>query len=469
MIGAVLICWSCDLELANQLAAIRMKKMAERIWVETLGCPKNQVDSDKLGFRANRAGYLPAAEPQQADLIVVNTCAFIESAREESISTILEMADLKKTGGRLVVTGCMAERYQAELATELPEVDVVVGFGGDFLVSQTSVASGFVGQTSVAIGSKPAKTAFHSDTTFALPEMDLLNLARARSDSPWAYLKVAEGCDRRCGFCAIPSFRGKQRSRRIEEILAEAATLDVKELVLVAQDLASYGRDIYGRPRLVELIELLRRQVDWVRLLYIYPSELKPELIESIIGTGVPYFDLSLQHVSRPLVKRMRRFGSGELFLKRVAEIRKLEPGATLRSSFIIGYPGETEQDHRALLDFLEEAQLDWVGLFAYSREDGTFSANLDGDVDSELAMQRLREASELQDQITRRRRDSQVGRELDVLVDSVGVARSYMEAPEIDGIIKVGADLRVGGFQRVRVTSSTGPDLTAEPCELGV
>ena len=217
----------------------------------------------------------------------------------------------------------------------------------------------------VTIGAKPGPP---------LPSFDLLNLPRPRAPAPWAYLKVAEGCDRACGFCAIPSFRGKQRSRSIDDLLAEVDQLGAREIVLVAQDLAAYGRDQgVGRRDIVPLVRAVAERVDWVRLLYLYPSDLTDELIETILGTGVPYFDLSLQHVSAPLVRRMRRWGDGERFAERIAAIRAVEPGAAFRSNFIVGYPGETEADHDELLEFVEAVQLDWCGFFAFSREEGTY------------------------------------------------------------------------------------------------
>jgi ribosomal protein S12 methylthiotransferase len=383
----------------------------ERYWVETLGCPKNQVDSDKLTGRLISEGLEAAARPEDADLVVVNTCAFIEAAREESIDTILALAGARRPGARLVVTGCLAERAGAELAEALPEVDAVAGFG-----------------VPVTLGRKA-------------PSFDLLNLPRPKSEAPWAYVKVAEGCDRTCGFCAIPSFRGPQRSRTEESILAEVDALEVAEIVLVAQDLASYGRDVGRKGAIVPLVETVAARVDRVRLLYLYPSELGDRLVDVICATGVPYFDLSLQHASKPLLRRMRRWGDGDRFLRRIDDIRRREPTAAFRSSFI---------------------QLDWAGFFSYSREEGTFAADLDGAVDAGLVAERLLELSELQDRITAVRRSDLIGEIVEVLVDEPGVGRSHREAPEIDGIIAVPEDLPVGGFAKVTITGAAGPDLEA-------
>jgi len=303
--------------------------------------------------------------------------------------------------------------------------------------------------------------------------MDLLNLPRPRSERPWAYVKVAEGCDKACGFCAIPSFRGPQRSRPIEAVLDEVAALQVREVVLVAQDLAAYGRDrdsdgridvASGTTPIAALVRAVAAEVDRVRLLYLYPSEMTDELVELIATGPVPYFDLSLQHVSAPLVRRMRRWGDGERFLARIDAIRTMRPDAAFRSNFIVGYPGETEDDHDQLLDFVESARLDWCGFFAYSAEDGTYAASLDGAVEPGLVGDRLAELRELQDTITGRARDALVGERTVVLVDEVGVARSHREAPEIDGIIEVPDTLAVGELHLVEITAAAGPDLTAEP-----
>jgi ribosomal protein S12 methylthiotransferase len=274
---------------------------------------------------------------------------------------------------------------------------------------------------------------------------------------------VAEGCDRRCGFCAIPSFRGRQRSRLPEAILEEVERLAVREVVLVAQDLASYGRDL-GRKSIERLVRDVAERVERVRLLYLYPSELTDGLIDVIGDTGCPYFDLSLQHVSRAHLRRMRRFGDGRRFAERIEAIRDRHPEAAFRSSFIVGYPGETEEDHDSLLAFLETADLDWAGFFPFSEEPGTYAAGLAGKVDPALAAERLAEAAEIQDGVTARRRRALVGTVTTVLVDSPGVARSHREAPEIDGVVVVPEDLPVGEWATVVVTGAVGPDLEARP-----
>lgn len=431
--------------------------MSQRFYIETLGCPKNDVDSDKLVGALLADGMEATDDAALADLVVVNTCAFIDDARRESIDTILALDEQRRTGSRLVVTGCMAERYGDELAAELPEVDQVAGFGQAFNVTPetrdgTEVPAG-AQRKLIPVSSTP------------LPEFDLLNLPRPKSAVPWAYVKIAEGCDRSCGFCAIPSFRGPQRSRDVDSILAEVEQLDVREIVLVAQDLASYGKDRpdeLGAGSIVPLVNAVAGAVDRVRLLYLYPSDLSDGLIDAICDTGVPYFDLSLQHVSKPLLRRMRRWGDGQRFLDRIADIRDREPDAAFRSNFIVGYPGETEADHDQLLHFVEEAQLDWCGFFSYSREDGTYAADLDGAVDPGLMNERLAELRELQDDITAARRDTLIGQTLRVLVDSVGVGRSHREAPEIDGVVHLDEALVPGTIVDVDIVDALGPDLVA-------
>ena len=423
--------------------------MTRRYWVETLGCPKNQVDSDKLVGTLVADGMAPADSPDAADLVVVNTCAFIEAARQESVDTVLALADAAPDA-ELVVTGCLAERYGTELADALPEVDVVAGFGQAFVPAHAGHGAGSA--VAVELGRRRA-----------VPDFDLLNLPRPAASAPWAYVKVAEGCDRACGFCAIPSFRGPQRSRRLDDVVAEVDALDVREVVLVAQDLAAYGRDQgVGQRAIVPLVEAVAERVDRVRLLYLYPSDLTDELVEAVLATGVAYFDLSLQHVSAPLMRRMRRWGDGDRFLDRIAAIRSVAPHAAFRSNFIIGYPGETEADHDRLLEFVDAAQLDWCGLFAYSPEDGTHAAGLDQVVPAGLAAERLAEVSQRCDEITALGRDRLVGERLEVLVDAPGVGRSWREAPEIDGVVLIDGDAEVGAMVAVEVTASLGVDVAA-------
>ena len=439
--------------------------VAERFYVETLGCPKNAVDSDKVVASLLADGLTPADRAEDADLVVVNTCAFIDAARQESIDVALALSDSRKAGARLVLTGCMAERYGDELAAALPEADAVVGFANEGALVDV-----------VLRGRKPTGV------------RDLLELPRPAPRAPWAYVKVAEGCDRACAFCAIPSFRGAQRSRTIESIEVEVAALvhgGVAEIVLVAQDLAWYGRDIGEpgslAPLLRRLDRLAPRGLARIRLLYLYPSEVKDPLVSTMLElpTVVPYFDLSLQHASATLLRRMKRWGSGERFLGAIDAIRAQEPDATFRSSFIVGFPGETEDDHDQLLTFLRSARLDWAGFFPFSPEDGTAAVQLDGVVDAAVAAERLRECTDIQEPISQAARDGIVGQTVDVIVDaiesdddghSVLVGRTHREAPEIDGVVRVaGAHGRAGARIQVEITGAIGPDLMGVPILAGV
>ena len=416
--------------------------MVQRYYIETLGCPKNQVDSDKIAGKLMSDGLVATDDASKADVVVVNTCAFIEEARKESIDTMLSLDDTRKRSSRLIVTGCMAERYGDELAEALPEADQVAGFGVPLQLTRKPIA-----------------------VTGEIPKFDLLNLPRPKSTSPWAYVKIAEGCDRSCGFCAIPSFRGPQRSRDVASILTEVEELEAREIVLIAQDLASYGKDRpdeLGAGSIVQLVRDVAAMADWVRLLYLYPSDLSDELIDAILDTGVPYFDLSLQHASKEHLRRMKRWGDGPRFLERIARIRTLSPEAAFRSNFIVGYPGETEEDHDQLLSFVREAQLDWCGFFAFSPEDGTHALTLPNRVEEGLMNERLAELRELQDNISAERRDLLLGETIEVLVDEPGIARSFREAPEIDGVVQVPEHLEVGRFHTVVVEQVFGPDLIA-------
>lgn len=433
-----------------------------RFHVETLGCPKNAVDSEKVSATLRADGLVRADGPEDADLVVVNTCAFVEAARQESIDTILALGDRRKPHARLVVTGCLAERAGAELATALPEVDHVVGFGGEAELAPV-----------VMSGRKPTGV------------RDLLELERDAPSTPWAYVKVAEGCDRACAFCAIPSFRGPQRSRQPDSVVAEAAALvggGVSELILVAQDLASYGRDVGERSALVALLrrlhELERDGLSRLRLLYLYPSEVRDPLVTTMLelDTVVPYFDLSLQHAAAPLLRAMRRPGSGTRFLEMIEAIRARQPDAVFRSSFISGFPGEVESHHEELIEFLAAARLDWAGFFPFSAEDGTPAAAYDARVPPEIVSERLVELAEVQEPITAAARRVLIGSEVEVLVDgtlhepgSPMVGRTWREAPEIDGIVRLVGDTwaRPGAVVSAEVIDTEGPDLEATPVAL--
>jgi ribosomal protein S12 methylthiotransferase len=430
------------------------RSSGRRFYIETLGCPKNAVDSEKVVASLLADGLEPAPA-DEADLVVVNTCAFIDAARQESIDAALALSDVRKLGARLVVTGCMAERYGDELAAALPEADAVVGFADEGALADI-----------VLRGRKPTGV------------RDLLELPRPASQTPWAYVKVAEGCDRACAFCAIPSFRGAQRSRAPQAIEAEARALveqGVTEIVLVAQDLAWYGRDA-GEPGslapLLHRLDALRENgLARVRLLYLYPSEVRDPLVATMLElpSVVPYFDLSLQHAAAGLLRRMKRWGNGDRFRAIIDGIRAQEPDAAFRSSFIVGFPGETEADHETLLNFLGDVRLDWAGFFAFSKEDGTPAATMDGVVADMLVHERLRECSDVQQPITASARAALLGETVDVLVDGASdddvVGRTFREAPEIDGVVRIVGDLfaRPGALVRATVCGVEGPDLEAK------
>ncbi|MGZ8754808.1 MAG: 30S ribosomal protein S12 methylthiotransferase RimO [Acidimicrobiia bacterium] len=427
------------------------------VWLTTLGCAKNQVDSEKLTAMLAEAGYTEATDPARADVVMVNTCAFIEAAREESVETILELEQAKKPEANLVVLGCMAQRFGAEISEALPEADAVLGLD----------------RYGELIGTLDRLTNWQPVGLRRSP-MDILHAVdRPAPTLPYAYVKVAEGCDKPCTFCAIPLIRGKQRSRRpvnIHEEMSALAAGGVQEIVLVAQDLASYGRDIHAPGGLVELlrfvsdIEGLRR----LRLLYLYPKEIRPALIEEMAANPliVPYFDLSLQHAEERLLRAMRRPGNGTRYLDLIARIRATAPAAALRSSFIVGFPGETGDDVETLAEFLRAARLDWAGFFPYSAEDGTPAANLPGRLDPEEVTERLRYLQAIQDDLTHQANGEQIGRAFDVLIDQVEdgvpVGRTYREAPDIDGMVMLDRG-EPGEWVQAVITASYGVDLAAK------
>jgi ribosomal protein S12 methylthiotransferase len=431
---------------------------APTVWLTTLGCSKNQVDSDKITAVLGDAGYGDASDPESADIVMVNTCAFIEDARRESIDTILDLAQAKRGDAKLVVMGCMAQRYEQELVEALPEADAVIGLDRyPELVDELDSLTGW--QPVNFIG-------------FKRSHMDILDAVRRPTPStPFAYVKVAEGCNKTCSFCAIPLIRGKQRSRAGEGIVAEIEGLvdaGVREVVLVAQDLAAYGRDngVGSIERLVEQsasVDGLGR----LRLYYLYPREIRQDLIDMMAGHRViaDYFDLSLQHSSPSLLRSMRRPGSGDQHLALIERIRDAAPDAATRSSFIVGYPGETEADVEGLAEFLIAAQLDWAGFFPYSAEEGTDAALMPDQVPHDVISERLRYIHEIQDEITTARNGATVGRTLRILVDQVEdgqpVGRSYREAPEIDGVILLDKG-EAGEWLSARIDGAYGTDLAA-------
>jgi ribosomal protein S12 methylthiotransferase len=469
----------------------------------TLGCGRNEVDSQNAAGMLAAAGYRLVDDPEQADAVVVNTCAFVEAAKRESIETVLDATALKDHGRArtVLVTGCLAERYTEELRVELPEADAIVPFadygrlpellggvpGGNGTALGTTVRGGPAGLPSlVPAGLRALPMVFPTPAGAAFP-------ARAPARGPVALVKLAEGCDRDCSFCAIPSFRGRFRSRRPTEVLDEVAWLTgqgVSEVCLVAENSTSYGKDLGGREALIHLlrdlagVDGLRR----VRLNYLQPDELTPGLLEEMAANPVvcSYFDLSLQHASGPVLRRMRRGGSAARFLDLVGRIRALDPDAAFRSNFILGFPGEGKADVRQLEAFLEAARLDWVAFFAWSPEDGTAALELDGRVPAATARARVERAQGLQDRVLAELQQGWVGRRLEVLVERVeadGAAegRSFREAPDSDGVVRVEAapgsirrgpgnpegvprSIRVGEYLPVVVTAAQGPELLARP-----
>lgn len=424
----------------------------------TLGCAKNQVDSDKLEAMLSEAGYVAVDRVGDADVLMINTCAFVEDARRESVETILSVRSAGKKGASTVVLGCMAQRFGMEVSDALPEVDAVLGL--DRYNELVPALDRMTGSQPVMIRRRPI--------------MDILHrVERPAPTTPYAYVKVAEGCDKPCTFCAIPLIRGKQRSRRPSEIRSEVERLvaeGVTEVVLVAQDLAAYGRDLDDSHRKPDITGLLRfltevERVHSLRLLYLYPREIRPALVGEIASNPkvADYFDLSLQHATRRLLRAMKRPGGGDSYLALIDEIRRQSPEGALRSSFIVGFPGETDDDVEELAEFLGEARLDWAGFFPYSAEAGTPAADLVGRIPSEEVGERLRHLQAIQDDITAEANLDQVGRRLEVLVDQIEdglpVGRSYRQAPEIDGMILLDHG-EPGEWVDAEVTAAFGADL---------
>jgi ribosomal protein S12 methylthiotransferase len=426
------------------------------VWLTTLGCAKNQVDSEKLTAMLAEAGYTQATDPARADVVMVNTCAFIEEAREESVETILELEQAKKPEANLVVLGCMAQRFGAEISEALPEADAVLGL--DRYGELVGTLDRLTNWQPVGLRRSP---------------MDILHAVnRPAPTVPYAYVKVAEGCDKPCTFCAIPLIRGGQRSRRPIEIRDEVSGLveaGVKEVVLVAQDLAAYGRDAEEAWNIVDLLRFTAdvEGLHALRLLYLYPREIRPALIEEMATnqTIAPYFDLSLQHASSELLRGMKRPGDGDRYRELIGEIRDAAPHATLRSSFIVGFPGETDDHVEELADFLVDAQLDWAGFFPFSAEEGTPAAEFNGQIPRDEIEDRLRHLQEIQDDITASANLATLGEVTSVLVDQVEdgvpVGRSRREAPEIDGMITLDVGTP-GQLVRAEIVGSFGPDREA-------
>lgn len=454
------------------------------IYFVSLGCPKNQVDTELMLGQVEAAGHELVQVPEGADVIVVNTCAFIDAAKEESVDTILEMAQIQKgTGkakGKLVVTGCLAQRYADELAKDIPEIDHILG-SADF----QSLAKALAPEATVTLPSgkakakkKPLPVIQVSETPTYIYDHEAPRKRIGAAHS--AYVKIAEGCDRPCSFCIIPKLRGPQRSRTIDDIVAEARGLaagGARELNLIAQDLTRYGWDQGSSPASRQtLAQLLRAlgevDVDWIRLHYTFPSAFDDELIDTIASQPkvVKYIDVPLQHISDGMLKRMRRGHSSRVTRELVKQLRTRIDDVVIRTTFIVGHPGETPEEFEELCEFVAESKFDRAGAFTYSVEPGTTSAMLPHRVPEDVMAERQQRLMEIQRQISRDRNEAMVGKEIEVLVDGVSSETEYLlegrwygQAPGIDGVTYL-ADGRVpaGSLVKARVTQASDYDLAA-------
>jgi len=468
--------------LAGSLNAIMTTDTPLSVALVTLGCTRNEVDSEELAGRLAAGGFRLVADASEADTVVVNTCGFVEQAKKDSVDTLLEAADLKETGKAqaVVAVGCMAERYGKELADSLPEADAVLGFDDypDIASKLRAIVNGEAHHPHTPKDRRlllPISPVERDAAAVSTPGFDDL---RARlDDGPWAPLKLASGCDRRCTFCAIPTFRGSFVSRRPSDVLHEAQWLahqGVKELFLVSENSTSYGKDL-GDLRLLETLLPELAAVDGierVRVSYLQPAETRPGLIEAIAGTpGVaPYFDLSFQHASHAVLRRMKRFGDPESFLGLLDRVRTLAPTAGVRSNVIVGFPGETEQDLEILCDFLVAARLDVTGVFGYSDEEGTEAAGFDDllKLDEDEVRARFEHVQSLVEELNAQRAEERIGEYVDVLVESTDdgevVGRAAHQGPEVDGTTALlGSTAAVGDIVRAEVVATDGVDLVAK------
>ncbi|MCW2888020.1 MAG: MiaB-like tRNA modifying enzyme YliG [Streptosporangiaceae bacterium] len=465
----------------------------------TLGCARNEVDSEELAARLESSGWTLVGDSDEAGVVVVNTCGFIDAAKKDSIDTLIEAHD---SGAKVVAAGCMAERYGNELAEALPEADAVISFD-DYTSIGERLDDVLAGRRREAHMPRDRRTLLpltpveRAATHTHIPGHGVVDLPeglapptgprvlrRRLGGGPVAPLKLASGCDRRCTFCAIPAFRGSYVSRPPAEVLEEARWLaghDVRELVLVSENSTSYGKDLGNLRALETLLPDLAAvgKISRVRVSYLQPAELRPGLVATLCSTpGVaPYFDLSFQHASGPVLRRMRRFGDAERFLGLLEQIRAQVPEAGVRSNFIVGFPGETEEDLSELTGFLSAARLDAIGIFGYSDEEGTEAATLEGKLDHDEVAARLAEVSALAEEFTAQRAEERIGSLVEVLIEEVSAegeaeGRAAHQAPEVDGIVTVlsgevsgqsGGKPVVGEIVRARVTASAGVDLIAE------
>jgi ribosomal protein S12 methylthiotransferase len=431
----------------------------------SLGCPKNTVDSERMLGKLAQDGYALTPDADGADVVVVNTCGFIEPARQESLAVIREMLDLKKQGrvGAVVVAGCLAERQKDLLWEQVPDVDQVVGvFGREEIAAVLDRA---------VAGQREQRALFRPAPVRALEDTARLRITPRH----YAYLKVSEGCDRTCTFCAIPAMRGRHVTKPIEEVVREARELaadGVRELVVVAQDTTYYGMDLYGRPRLADLVRELDTidGVEWVRLLYCYPEHVTDELLDALGGSAkvIPYLDMPLQHINDRMLRRMQRRVTRRSTEELLTRLRQALPGLVLRTTFIVGFPGETDEEFAELDAFVREAKFERCGVFTYSREPGTPADRLPGHLPEDVKQERRDRLMATQQQVAFAWTNAQVGRELAVIVDGPDPefanhvhARGVADAPEIDALVRVkGKALHPGDFARVKVTAADGYDL---------
>ena len=436
-----------------------------KIALESLGCSKNLVDAEIMMGILNRKGYKLVGNMEEADIALVNTCGFIESAKQESIETILEIARLKETANLklLIVTGCLAQRYSDELKEEIPEIDAIVGTGSYQNIDE--IVSGL---------EKENKIVSLNDIEFVYNE----DLPRyVSTPSYMAYLKISEGCDKHCTYCIIPKLRGKQRSRKIEDIVAEAKDLaarGVKELVVIAQDSTMYGSDIYGKAVLPELLEELAQVegIKWIRIMYSYPESITEELVQVIkkYDNICNYFDMPIQHASNRILKLMNRHTTKEDILAKIEMIRNNIPDATLRTTIITGFPGETEEDFEELIEFAKKVKFDRLGAFAYSREEGTAADKLPNHIDQDVKEQRRDRLMMVQQGISQEVMATKIGKTFEVLIEeqiekNVYMGRTQGDAEEIDSIVYVKSkkQLHVGDFVIVEINNALEYDLMGD------
>ncbi len=436
-----------------------------KVGMISLGCPKNQVDGEALLAKLAAAGYQIINEIENSDVMIVNTCGFIEDAKREAIDTILEVAQYKEAGAisALVVTGCLAERYQDEILKEMPEVDAVIGIGANADIVKVCDKALCGIQTS----NYPNKCYLPIDDERVLS-----------TPSHWAYLKIAEGCDNRCSYCAIPGIRGKFRSRKMESVVEEAKGLvnrGVKEIILIAQDTTKYGHDLYGEYSLDKLLKELVKidGLEWIRLFYCYPQRITDSLIDVIANEEkvCNYIDIPLQHSDTTVLKNMNRVGDGNDYKALLDKMRKAIPDLALRTTFMVGFPGETDGQFENLCDFVKEMKFDKMGCFTFSPEEDTPAFDMDNQIDEDVKKRRQEVLMNAQYSITEASNKNRVGNVYKVIIDSYAdgkyVGRSYMDSPEIDsGIIFTSREkLNIGDFVNVRITDFDGYDLIGENC----